>query len=36
MSEAGGEIQVADVRDLVFIKVEDSEVPANRDIALKK
>lgn len=36
MGEAGGKIQVAYVRDLVVIKVEDSEVPANRDIALKK
>lgn len=36
MGEAGGEIQVAYVCDLVVIKVEDSKVPANRDITLKK
>lgn len=36
MGEAGGEIQVAYVRDLVVIKVEDSEVPASRNITLKK
>lgn len=36
MSEPGGKIQVADVRDSVVIKVEDSEVPANRYVALKK
>lgn len=29
MGEAGGEIQVANVRDLVVIKVKDSEVPAH-------
>lgn len=36
MGEAAGEIQVAYVRNLVVIKVEDSEVPAIRDITLKK
>lgn len=35
MGEAGGEIQVANVRDLVVVKVKDSEVPALGDITLK-
>lgn len=29
MGEAGGEIQVANVRDLVVVKVKDNEVPAH-------
>lgn len=35
MGEAGGEIQVANVRDLVVVKVKDREVPAHGDITLK-
>lgn len=35
MGEAGGEIQVANVCDLVVIKVKDGEVPAHRDITLR-
>lgn len=35
MREAGGEIQVANVRDLVVVQVKDSEVPAHGDITLK-
>lgn len=36
MGQLGGKIQVVDARDSVVIKVEDSEVPANRYVALKK
>lgn len=35
MCEAVGEIQVANVRDLVVVKVKDNEVPALGDITLK-
>lgn len=35
MCEAVGKIQVANVRDLVVVKVKDNEVPALGDITLK-